>query len=92
MFAAVIRIADTLLYIFKFFSYTLIAFYLYFQMKVGQLPHNSKVQDFLDWSDGVLLPFLMAAAACEAIHIFLRPILKWVKLKEEDEIRNILNS
>ncbi|WP_426332665.1 hypothetical protein ACN9MH_15240 [Paenibacillus silvae] len=92
MISALLVIADRLLYIFKFFAYALIAFYLYFQMKVGQLPHNSKVQEFLDWSDSVLLPFLMVAAACEAIHIFLRPFLKWAKSKEEEEIRRIFKS
>lgn len=92
MLATYLRIADSLLYIFKFFAYLLIACYLYAQMKVGQLPYDSKVQEFLDWSDSVLLPFLMASAACEAVQILLRPFLKRAELKEKEEFRRIYRS
>ncbi|WP_342422904.1 hypothetical protein [Paenibacillus sp. FSL E2-0178] len=82
MFGKIIHAIDTVLYIFKFMAYALIAMYLWGQMKAGDMPNNEKVADFLKWTDNAMLPFLMYAAACEALHILLRPFIKLSEMKE----------
>jgi len=89
MFSTIVKYINSVLYVLKFSFYSIIAFYLYFQIKAADYPKNIKVEEFLDWSDSVLLHFLCAVAAVEAIHIAIKPFLSWAKYLDERNIENI---
>lgn len=83
MIRFIIRAVDVILYIVKLIAYSLIGMYLWGQMKAGEIPYTEKVQNFLDWTNGAMLPFLMWAAISEALHIVIKPFLKMVDIYEK---------
>lgn len=89
IFGAVLKLVDFSLYALKFAAYTLIAMYIWGQIKVGKMPDSEKVREFLQWSDSVMLPFLMYAAAGEALHIVLKPIQKLYEKLYDRELEKI---
>ncbi|GIO97763.1 hypothetical protein J14TS5_28490 [Paenibacillus lautus] len=94
-FGVILKFSNYALYVLKFISYISIAVFLGFQLKVSKVPDSDELQAFLDLTDSYTLPFLIYAAACEAAHIAIKPLMKLTKYLEkrhfqklEDQFRN----
>lgn len=77
---AILKLLNTLLYLGKLALYSVIAVYMYMQIKTIGFPQDVKaVADFVALSGKVLLWFGFLAAAAEAIHNFIGMLLTFVE-------------
>lgn len=89
IFSALLKFLNYALYTLKFISYISIAAYSGLQLKVSNVPDSDKLQAFLALTDSYMLPFLIYAAACEALHIAIKPFMKLTNYLEKREIQKI---